>query len=791
MLTLVTAINPVLANTIISNQNELEKSQVSDLEFKEKNSDLSSNYSLNKTQEILEKDAEQAQISESELRENASDISLNLENKTQEILEKDAEQSQISESELRENASDISLNLENKTQEILEKTTEQLPISESELKENASNNSLNLENKTQEILEKTTENIPETTLDSSSLLLVQEQPSETNSTPNPEQPSETNSPPTSTTPEPRVLVAEVLITGVENELKDLVYKEITTKPGRTTTRTLLQEDVNSIYATGFFSNVKVTPEDTPLGVRITFAVVANPVLKQVVVETVPEGDKKQVLPPEVIENIFSKNYGQILNLQELQEDIKVLNTWYKDNGYDLAQVVGVPQLSEDGIVTLIVAEGLIENIKVRYFDEENAETTKIKTREFIITREVELKAGDIFNRNTAQKDLQRVFGLGLFKDVKLSFSPGEDPSKVVVNVDVVEGQTGSIAAGAGISSANGLFGTVSYQQQNFGGNNQTIATELQIDNRTFLFDLSFTDPWIGGDPYRTSYTVNAFRRRSVSLIFDGGDPEVNLPNGDSPRIVRTGGGVNFSRPIAENVFSPPKWRLATGFQYQHVEATDDEGDISPQDELGNNIAFSDSGQDDLFTLQFTASQDRRNNTQTPTAGSIVRLGIDQTIPLGSGNILFSRLRASYNYYIPISLINFSDGPQTIALSVQGGTVIGDLPPYEAFSIGGMNSVRGYDEGEVGSGRSYAQATAEYRFPIFSIVGGVLFLDYGTDLGTGSSVPGDPAGVRGKPGSGFGYGIGVRVKSPIGPIRVDWGFNDQGDNRIQFGVGERF
>jgi outer membrane protein insertion porin family len=114
-----------------------------------------------------------------------------------------------------------------------------------------------------------------------------------------------------------------------------------------------------------------------------------------------------------------------------------------------------------------------------------------------------------------------------------------------------------------------------------------------------------------------------------------------------------------------------------------------------------------------------------------------------------------------------------------------------LPPYEAFSLGGTTSVRGYEDGDVGSGRSFVQASAEYRFPIISIIGGGIFADYGSDLGTGSSVPGNPAGVRGKPGSGFGYGAGVRVQSPLGSIRIDYGINSIGEGRIQFGIGERF
>ncbi|AFZ37237.1 surface antigen (D15) [Stanieria cyanosphaera PCC 7437] len=610
--------------------------------------------------------------------------------------------------------------------------------------------------------------------------------------PNQTQPNDTEQTPAQA-PEPRVLVAEVSVVGADDELEDIVYETINTQPGRTTTRSQLQEDVNAVYATGFFQDVQVTPEDTPLGVRITFAVQPNPILNQVVIETVPpEGNR--VLPAEQVDKIFANNYGRILNLRDLQNGIKQLNQWYTQNGYELAQVVGAPQVSPDGTVTLVVAEGVIEDIQVRYFDEED-EPIDGKTRDFIITREIELEPGDVFKRDTAQRDLQRVFGLGIFEDARFSFSPGEDPRKVVVNVDVVESNTGSVAAGAGFSSSSGLFGTVSYQQKNLGGNNQTLGAEVQLGQRELLFDVSFSDPWIGGDPFRTSYTVNAFRRRSISLVFDGDENDIRTANeDDSPRVVRTGGGINFSRPLSRDPFKKADWTLSTGFQYQRVQIENADGEIAPlsrPQDGSQNLAFSDSGEDDLFTLRFGATRDRRNNNLQPTQGSLLRLGVDQTIPIGSGSILFNRIRGSYSYYIPIDFISFSEGPQALALNLQAGTVLGDLPPYEAFVLGGSNSVRGYAEGEVGSGRSYVQATAEYRFPIFSIVGGALFLDYGTTLGSDGAVPGEPSQVRDLPGSGFGYGAGVRVQSPLGQIRVDYAINDEGDNRIHFGIGERF
>jgi outer membrane protein insertion porin family len=611
-------------------------------------------------------------------------------------------------------------------------------------------------------------------------------------------------------PDVRVLVGEVQVSGVQGDLLDQVYRAIRTQPGRVTTRNQLQEDVNSIYATGYFSQVSFVPEDTPLGVRVTFVVQPNPILRNVTIKTVPP-EAQPVLPQEVINQIFASQYGRTLNLRDFQEGIKKVNKWYKDNGYDLAQVINEPAfdpaqikdqkaelpVTADGTALLAVAEGVIEDIQVRYLNKEGETTNdqgqeiRGRTRTFIITREVQLKSGDVFNRKTAEQDLRRIYGLGIFEDVRLSFAPGEDPRKVDVVVNVIEKNTGSVAAGAGISSASGFFGTISYQEQNLGGNNQKLGTELQVGQRELLFDVNFTDPWIAGDPYRTSYTVDAFRRRSISLIFDGGKQDVNLANGDRPRVLRLGTGVTFSRPLSRNVFADSEWKASLGLQYQRVSIRDSDGNITPQDQYGHQLSFSNSGQDDLLTAQFGIVRDRRNSYVTPTQGSLLRLGVDQSIPVGSGNILFNRLRGSYSYYIPVNFTRFNKGPQALAFNVQAGTVLGDLPPYEAFSLGGSNSVRGYDEGDLGSGRSFVQATAEYRFPIFSIVGGALFFDAATDLGSGSSVPGDPAGVRGKPGNGFGYGLGVRVQSPLGPIRIDYGFNNDGEGRLHFGIGERF
>ncbi|MBG1268554.1 BamA/TamA family outer membrane protein [Nostoc sp. WHI] len=616
--------------------------------------------------------------------------------------------------------------------------------------------------------------------------------------------------------DPRVLVSEVLVRSqagqLSPELEDQVYKVIRTQPGRTTTRSQLQEDINAIFGTGFFSNVQAAPEDTPLGVRVSFVVQPNPVLTKVEVQANPGTGVPSVLPPNTVDEVFREQYGKILNLRDLQEAIKQLNKRYQDQGYALANVIGAPKVSENGVVTLQVAEGVVENIRVRFRNKDGQETDEKgqpirgRTQPYIITRELELKPGQVFNRNTVQKDLQRVYGLGLFEDVNVSLDPGTDPSKVDVVVNVAERSSGSIAAGAGISSASGLFGTVSYQQQNLNGRNQKLGAEVQVGERELLFDVRFTDPWIAGDPYRTSYTTNLFRRSSISLIFDGKDEDIrtfnpdNLTNTDSqdrPRILRLGGGVTFTRPLSANPYKSSVWTASAGLQYQRVSARDADGNLRETgavfDDNGNRtsdeipLSFSNTGQDDLLLLQLGAQRDLRNNPLQPTSGSYLRFGVDQSVPIGLGNIFLTRLRGSYSQYLPIKLISLSKGAQTLAFNLQAGTIVGDLPPYEAFTIGGSNSVRGYEEGALSSGRSYVQASVEYRFPVFSVVSGALFFDVGSDLGTTTRA----AEILNKNGSGFGYGVGVRVQSPLGPIRIDYGINDDGDSRINFGIGERF
>ena len=107
-------------------------------------------------------------------------------------------------------------------------------------------------------------------------------------------------------------------------------------------------------------------------------------------------------------------------------------------------------------------------------------------------------------------------------------------------------------------------------------------------------------------------------------------------------------------------------------------------------------------------------------------------------------------------------------------------------------MGGSSSVRGWSSCDLAVSRSFLEATIEYRFPVWRMISGSLFADAGTDLGSQSDVPGKPGQLLEKEGSGFSLGLGIGVKTPIGPLRLDIASQDlSGEIRYTLGVGWKF
>lgn len=573
-----------------------------------------------------------------------------------------------------------------------------------------------------------------------------------------------------------VTATNVQIIGANAELEQIIRKVIKTQTGGGTSQTQLQQDVAAILDTGLFANATVNSSSTAAGVNVVYQV------QPIVVQALQLSGAKVLTYQVALEN-FQNQIGKDISPAALQNIVQQINQWYKDNGYTLARVLSI-QPNRQGILTVNLAEGLVGDIKFRFLSEEgeqfdnNGNPIKGRTKADFIRQQLKLQPGKVFAEDLARQDIQTLYKLGLFQRVNVAFEGDAKQLDLVYELQEIGAR--SINLGGGYNADDGISVIVSYRDQNVGGVNDTLSANVELNRQDVLFNTNFNSPYRETNPERLGYNIKTFRRRQISDTFDD---KIKLPNGDKVREGKIGASVSLQQEI-------DGWDAAVGLNYTRVTIRDRSGNITPRDANNNQLSLSDTGVDDLATVSFTATKDQRDNPVKPTQGSVLSFSTEQSIPVGNGQITMNRLRGNYSQFMPVNLFN-STQPQVFALNLQAGTVVGDLPPYETFNLGGSNSVRGYDAGKVGSGRSYVLASAEYRFPIFPIAGGVIFADFATDLGSGDTVIGEPANVRNKPGSGFGYGAGVRVDSPLGLIRADLGINDQGESRVHIGIGQKF
>ena len=165
--------------------------------------------------------------------------------------------------------------------------------------------------------------------------------------------------------QPRVLISEVTIEGIaghpeEERLQLSAYDAMQVRPGSRVTRDELQNDLNAIQSTGWFSDVRIVPENGALGVRVIVQVEPFPPLTSVELNPVSEE-----LPTTVLEETFASDYGRTLNLNDLQQRMKTLQNWFAAEGYSLARITGPERVSPDGVVSLKLTQG---NLKVSIGD---------------------------------------------------------------------------------------------------------------------------------------------------------------------------------------------------------------------------------------------------------------------------------------------------------------------------------------------------------------------------------------------------------------------------------------
>jgi len=634
--------------------------------------------------------------------------------------------------------------------------------------------------------------------------------------------------------EKKVLIAEVVIQGLDGHpererLELAAYAAMVTTPGTRVTRSQLQNDLSAIYASGWFSDVRIQPVDGPLGVRVVVTVVANPVLKNVSVDL-----GKAKLPPQLIKDTFAPDYGKTLNLNTLQLRMQELQKWYADQGYSLARVTGPTRVSPNGDVQLQVREGTVEAVEVQFINKEGSTTNdkgqpiKGKTKSYVVTREISLKAGSVFNRRTLEQDIKRLYDTGLFGDVKVTLKPvpGE-PGRIVVVLGIVEQSSGSISGGLGYSQSQGVFGQIQLQDSNLTGRAWNLATNISYGQYGGLGDITFSNPWIKGNKYRTSMRTRVFFSRELPQLFQSqsnsyfatlnedslNDLATASSTGQQASIQRIGASVQFVRPLnGGDPFKKAPWNVILSFGGQQVTPMDYTGNVAALAVIAGQVpspsnticlAYNCATENQLLSARIGTTYSSLNDPRNPTKGNFFTVSTEQFMSIGENSPTFNRVRGSFTHYIPVNWVRLFKGcrpkagqtpdcKQALAFQATAGTMVGDVPPYEAFCLGGGNSVRGYYDCDLGVGKSVAEATIEYRFPIFKIISGEFFVDGGTTFGTQADIPGNPGGLLGKSGQGFSFGTGVIVNTPVGPLRLEIATQDfTSSTRFNLGVGWKF
>ncbi len=631
-----------------------------------------------------------------------------------------------------------------------------------------------------------------------------------------------------------VLISEIIIEGWENhpegrKLELAAYDSMSIKPGSIVDNRILNQDLNAIYASGWFSGVKIKSQEGPLGVRLIVNVVPNPILKKVQLKP-----KNSVISNEYVDDIFNNYYGTTLNLNEFQNKIEIIKKRYEKEGYSLARINGPDRISDDGVVTLKVSEGIISEVKIRFPDSDgefviDGKPRKGKTKDWVVKRELKTQPGSIFNRKILEADIGRLYATSLFDDVKVSLGPDKlNPGQVVIFLDLSEQRTGSLTGGLGYSNGSGIFASIGLQETNALGRAWSTNLNLNFGEYSTTYNFSLSDPWIKGDKHKTSFRTNVFLSRDYPQEFKSEKngriyavDDTNTSTSDtfsSIVLEKTGGGFSFSRPLnGGDPFKVAKWRVLAGMNFKKVKMIDGDGNKKPYGDrtptTGNIndiicIGFTPNDgscpeENTLVSIIASTSRNNLNNSINPTSGNKFSFGTEQFVSVGKNSPTFNRMKVSYSFFIPTKLINLTkackssdatseDCPQAIGFQFKAGTILGQLPPYEAFCMGGTSSVRGWGSCDLAVSKSFVEGTAEYRFPVWRMISGALFVDAGSDLGSQEEVPGKPGKLLQKSGSGFSLGGGVGVKTPIGPLRLDVASKDlSGDWRYTLGVGWKF
>ncbi len=525
---------------------------------------------------------------------------------------------------------------------------------------------------------------------------------------------------------------------------------------------------------GYFERVIVGTESVDSGVKVIFTVVENPVVKEIKITG------NTAIPTEKILSLMRTTVGSVLNINTLEQDIEAIRKYYTEKRYiaTVTEQVGIDPAT--GVLTIPIQEARVEAIKI---------VGNKKTKTYVILREMKLKPGDVFNGDVLAKDIMRIYDLGIFdreSPEPYRLEAGSDVDKVVVIIPVKELKTGEVSLGVGYSSKTGLVGQARVSESNFRGRGQAVSVlgEVGGSDRGNSYEVSFYEPWL--DAKHTSLGVNVYSKflyRFTTSVF-------GMSGDDQYDERRRGGSVTLSRPLSE---------VSRGFVTLRSESVD-----IPEFTTLPASVFRD-GTVTSGTLRLT--NDYRDSVMEPFVGNYISYAIElgkadldavttAVPPLSASNSTFAKYSIDLRRYISKGgpRTDISEQRKVLAIRLIAGSLTGNVPFFEQYFMGGAETLRGYREDRFW-GKNMFLLSTEYRFPLAPSLKGVAFVDYGDAWGADEqflniNLFGTEFSQHKDFSPSLGYGVGIRVVTPIGLLRLDYGFGSEG-SRAHFSIGHAF
>lgn len=455
--------------------------------------------------------------------------------------------------------------------------------------------------------------------------------------------------------------------------------------------------------------------------------------------------------------------GQPVNVNHIRSDLSFFEALYEKDGYFEGKVTRIERPYSDGdSLVFHVSEGIIQDIEI---------TGNIKTKDYVILREIDVRPGQRLNRKEIELLIRKVFNLNYFEQVVPDIIPTQDDGYYTLRLQLKERATsGSFSFGGGYQPRSGFNLFSDLYWDNLMGTGQLIVLRGNFglgtgdyDNRNNTYQFKYQNPWAFG-----KHRSFAFKLWSQSGSFDMFNLQTSQYGFKETR--RKGLEFEFGVPLSYDL------RTYHRTKYESIAIPD------------NNIAYN------LYTYTFLLSHDKRDQRLNPTTGTYHTFSVEQAFKFRPRAVDLTRFDLTLRRYLPVFKKQVVFLKSTFGYLRSPDIDNEDMFNNEYYFVGGSNSVRGYEDNRpFAYGNKQIIATMEYRYLFTQNVMAYLFID--TGYASKFRQSGDTftaKNYRDLSEYKLTKGVGtVFILQPLGPIRLDFGITERGVGRLQFNVGYSF